>query len=94
MVTSASLVAAHMQASLCEKTEKIKFKAKDQALKLILTSQVLHKQPSVRQLNVFLKRWKERASDIAVRAHQKDWQNEQISTVLKEKQELEKKVND
>lgn len=83
-----------MHASLSEKTQSIKFKAKDQALISVLTRQILHKQPSMCQLNLSFRKWKSAAALISHRLHQKDWQNDQIQTVLREKQVLEKKVED
>lgn len=41
---------------------------------------------------MFFKRWHANSNYIAQKTHQQDWQNEQISTVMKEKQELERKV--
>ena len=92
LVKSQSMVAAQMQASLSEKSESIKFKAKDQAVVAILSKHVLHKQPAMAVKHRFMQRWRSQCQALAQKSHHQDWQNEQISTVIKEKQDLEKKV--
>lgn len=41
---------------------------------------------------MFFKKWRAYSCLMAQKSHQNDWQNDQIATVMKEKQELEKKV--
>ena len=94
LIKTQSMVAAQMQASMSEKSESIKFKAKDQALIAILSKHVLHKQPAMATKHRFMQRWKSQKAALARKSHHQDWQNEQIATVIKEKQDLEKKVEE
>ena len=77
---------------MSEKSQSIKFKAKDQSMLVVLINQILRKQPSIRLTNAYFKRWRINAKLLGKKTHQQQWQNEKLATVMREKQDLERKV--